>query len=304
MEKKAFQVVLVLMVITLGMLWRVKREEIAVGRGKESINVAGSSPAVKLTFLDVGQGDAAFIEWPDETQMLVDCGPDSAVLEGLGRVLSFYDRSIDYLVVTHPDLDHYGGCADVLTRYDISNIVYTGVQTSAPPWQYFWNEAQVEGAVYHQIEKEQTWDIASTSVRFLYPDHNFAKDLTVPGYAKSAKDNNGSIVIKLSWGDSDALLTGDAEKELEEYLVNTWGDQLAAEILKISHHGSGGSSITPFIVAVTPDHAVISVGADNDYGHPSLRVLRRLERAGAKIWRTDQQGDVRLRMFADRIEWK
>jgi len=321
MEKKAFQVIFILLAVTLGLLWQVKfggGEDKAIEaetdapqqvRGKllrqEAGQVAKSEPdsdALEITFLDVGQGDATFIEWPGEVQMLVDCGPDTKVLAGLGRVLPFYDRTIDYLVVTHPDLDHYGGCTDVLTRYDIGNIVYTGVQKVESSWQYFWEQIQGEGAKYHQIDKEQTWEIGRTTVRFLYPDHPVRTDLVVPGFAKSGKDNNTSIIMKLSLGESDVLLTADAEKELEEYLVNTFGDQLDVEVLKISHHGSGGSSITPFIAAVTPDHAIISVGAGNSYGHPSRRVLRRLERSSSTIWRTDAQGDVKVRVYQDHVE--
>lgn len=295
MEKHASRIVFILLLITLGLLWQVKRGAADPPAKLERAETSSpsSSPATTITFLDVGQGDAAFIVWPDQTQMLIDCGPDTSVLEGLGRVLPFYDRTIDYLVVTHPDLDHYGGCIDVLNRYQIANIVYTGVTKSDPSWQYFWAEAQAEEAEYHQIEQAQTWQIGSTTLRFLSPDHQVKAD---------EKDNNTSIIIKLSFGDSDVLLAADAEAELEEYLVNTYSTQLASEVLKVSHHGSGGSSLASFIQAVKPAHAVISVGADNDYGHPSLRVLRRLERAGAAIWRTDAQGDVKVKMYQDHLE--
>lgn len=295
MEKHVSRVVFILLVITLGLLWQVKRGEADPPASLERGDTARPLPsaAVEITFLDVGQGDAAFIEWPNQTQMLIDCGPDTSVLEGLGRVLPFYDRTIDYLIVTHPDLDHYGGCIDVLARYQIANIVYTGLPKSDPSWQYFWEEAQAEGAKYHQIERAQTWEIGSTTLRFLSPDHQVKAD---------EKDNNTSIVIKLSSGDSDVLLAADAEKELEEYLVNTYSTQLASEALKVSHHGSGGSSLISFIQAVKPAHAVISVGADNEYGHPSLRVLRRLERSGARIWRTDLSGDIKVRLYNDHIE--
>ena len=111
-------------------------------------------------------------------------------------------------------------------------------------------------------------------------------------------------MLKLSLGESDVLMTGDAEAPLEEYLVEKYGEQLDVEILKVGHHGSGGSSSQLFIDAVSPEYSTISAGAENRYGHPTRRVLRRLERASSTIWRTDTQGDILMEIGREGVEVK
>ncbi len=243
--------------------------------------------STKITFLDIGQGDATFIEFSNKQQMLIDCAKDSRILEALGRAMPFYDRSIDFLVITHPDLDHYGGCIDVLQRFQINTIVYTDAAKDNQFFDTFTREIKNEqenGAVYVKIDKEQIWNIASTTIHFLFPN--------APVETTKLEGNNTSIIIKFTQGEQDVLLTGDAEKELESYLIKTYGAQLDIEVLKVGHHGSDTSSIQPFLEATSPDFAIISAGLENEYGHPTPRVLKRLQKIGAKIWRTDAQGDI------------
>lgn len=246
-----------------------------------------------VSFLDVGQGDASLIEWPDGRQMLVDCGADDRVLEALGRTMDFYDKQIDYLLVTHPDLDHYGGCIDVLKRFKVNKVIYSGLQKQDGAWQVFWQAVQDEGAEYKQIKEQEEWEIGGAVIKFLYPDHDLNKNNLVPG-AQKANDNDSSIVFKLSYGESDILFTGDAEIGLEDYLSAKYGDELDVEVLKVGHHGSGSSSGQSFLDLITPEISTISVGAENKYGHPSLRVIRRLEREESKILRTDLDGDIKI----------
>lgn len=261
-----------------------------------------TSDGVQISFLDVGQGDATFITWGDGVQMLVDCGEDARVLEALGRNMAFFDKHIDYLVVTHPDRDHYGGCIDVLRRFTVANVVYTGMQKEDKAWNIFLAMVEQEGARIHIITKKQDWQIASSTLSFLYPDHDVRLDAHVPGYPKKESDNNTSIVMKLVYGESSLLLPGDAEQELEEYLVKQHGDEIDVDVLKASHHGSGGSSIKPFLEAASPQHTVISAGRNNRYGHPSRRVLKRLERIGSTIWRTDIQNDILFVLYSSFIQ--
>lgn len=245
------------------------------------------SPGLRAVFLDIGQGDASYLAFPGGVDMLVDCGKDRRVLSALGRHMSFFDRTIDYLIITHPDLDHYGGCVDVMKRYTVKRIVYNGGQKEFDPyWKVFWEAIQKEHAVYAEIDKEQEWQIGSSAIHFLYPDQ---PEKDIPG---DVETNNKSVVFVLRHGASSILFTGDAEKELEEYLVGKYGDTLDVDILKVGHHGSPSSSEEPFVEQVSPEHAVISVGKENTYGHPSLRVIRRLERSGATVWRTDVNRDI------------
>jgi competence protein ComEC len=242
---------------------------------------------LRASFLDIGQGDAAYIEFENGQDALVDCGKDRRVLSALGRRMRFFDRQIDYLIVTHPDLDHYGGCVDVLKRFTVKHIVTNGGRKTYDDfWKAFSAQAEKERAAYTEIDKEQSWEIGSTTVHFLYPDRPVAK------ISGDVETNNKSIVFLLQHGARRVLFTGDAEKELEEYLIEKYGNLLDSDMLQVGHHGSPSSSEQPLVDAVSPANAVISVGKENRYGHPSLRVVRRLERAGASVWRTDTRGDI------------
>ncbi|MFH1286769.1 MAG: MBL fold metallo-hydrolase [Candidatus Magasanikbacteria bacterium] len=277
-----------------------------VGSTEEEGQVLGEkieSGAVEVTFLDIGQGDATFIEFSDGQQMLIDCSEDARVIEALGRVMEFYDKSIDYLVVTHPDSDHYGGCIDVMKRFDVGHIIYTGFQKDTDIHHTFLTTVEEEvslGAEYTQLDAEGIWKIASSSVHFLYPDHDVVSDAVVPGFTK-IDSNDTSIVMKITHGSKDMLLMGDASEDLESYLMSTYSDQLDAGVLKVGHHGSGSSSHEEFLDFVSPNIAAISAGRNNQYGHPSLRVLKRLERVGAKVLRTDKIGDILIEMNTNDI---
>lgn len=268
--------------------------------------IDGISPAVSdflernqervyIDFLDIGQGDAMLVTFPNKQQMLVDCSIDARILEALGRHMPFYDHKIDYLVVTHPDKDHYGGCIDVLDRFDVGKIIWNGQdKLASEEWSLLKDRMIKEGAEIIVPPEVTELTIASTTIRFLFPDHAFDL-LSRDGIVGLGDSNNGSIVLYLQYGETTALLMGDAERPLEEYLVDTYGTILDVDILKVGHHGSLTSSDQAFLDRVTPEHAVISSGRDNPYGHPSYRILRRLERAGAVIWRTDLVGDISLK---------
>lgn len=290
--KKHVITVFILLIITLGLLWRV-RSVVNVQIVQNVVNEEKiENKNLKITFLNIGQGDASFIEFPNGEQMLVDCAVDARILEALGRVLPYYDRDLDYLVVTHPDADHYGGCIDVLKNYQIKNIIYNGMKKEHDKlWQWFWDLAQKEGASYHEIDAEEILDVASTTVRFYYPNAP-VKELIKTDLYKNYNGNNMSIVFGLVYNNHQALFTGDAEADLEKYLLDNYGAKLKSDILKVGHHGSSGSSNKDFLSAVSPLFASISAGSGNRYGHPSERVLKKLERIGAKIFRTDLQGDV------------
>lgn len=294
--KKAIIFLLVILAIVLGLLWYVKKGLLPLPEGEtversETGGGGSSAHSVTITFLDIGQGDASFIQFPDGQQMLVDCAVDARILPALGRVMPYYDRRIDYLVVTHPDADHYGGCVDVLKRFDIGTIVYNGITKNGEGyWESFWSSVEREGARYEEANQLMTWDIASATLRFVYPDSPL-KDQT-----EKPEDNNTSIVFTLTYASSSVLFTGDAEDKLEAYLLSKYKDQLNVDVLKVGHHGSDSSSIKEFIEAVSPLHAVFSVGVDNTYGHPSRRVMRRMERASSTVWRTDAQGDIIVKL--------
>ncbi len=300
MKKRLF-LFLAVFVLTILFLLYLERENIKNLTSKvfsrvTSENTSLSEDAgIKITFLDIGQGDATFIEWGDGTQMLVDCSIDSRILEALGRVMRYGDHVIDYLLVTHPDQDHYGGCVDVLKRFEIKNIVYTGYEkTGNTYFPIFLQAIEGEQSDFFQIQAEQIWKIGSSTLHFLYPDALPMEHQVIKKMGKRDASNNTSIVFTLEYENKKILFTGDAEKEVEEYLIKKYGTALDVDVLKVGHHGSSGSSMDSFLSKVRPELAMISSGKDNRYGHPAPRTLKRLERVGAKVWRTDEKGDIIL----------
>lgn len=245
-------------------------------------------------FLDIGQGDSTLIQFENGQTMLVDCGPNKKVLSELGKVLPFYVRKIDYVLATHPDLDHYGGCVDVLKNYQVAHIVTNG---RGKPNDAYWQTWDVvmrsEQADVITIASPTVWTIASDTLQFISPDPDLALD------AASDDSNNYSVVFRLTHDTKRFLFTGDMETLLEKAVIQKYCstsaqscEMLQAEVLKVGHHGSPGASSDPFVRLVNPQTASISVGKNNRYNHPSLRVVRRLERLGTKVLRTDQLGAI------------
>lgn len=249
-----------------------------------------------IVFFNVGQGDAALIRLENGTKILVDCGQDRKILSKLGKYLPFFDREIDYLIISHPDADHYGGCVDVLKRYEVKNIVTNGTEKKDDQFWIAWNNtAKKEVEKIITIIKPEVWNLEGNKFEFLAPDDSLNLDL------KNADNNNRSVVFKFKNSFTSVLFAGDMEEILEKALVEKYcGEsaddcpELEAEILKVGHHGSDSSTGEILLEVVSPDTAIISVGK-NKFGHPSLRAMRRLERAGADILRTDEEGDVVIR---------
>lgn len=252
------------------------------------------SGGFRIIFFDIGQGDAALINFADGQKMLVDCGPDRRILSKLGKYLPFYRRDLDYLLVTHPDFDHYGGCVDVLKRYQVKRVIFNGRKKSYDKyWQEWDKNMRAENAELEIINGYSQKNIAGANLTFLSPDAGL--NLAVKG----DDNNNYSIVFKLADKDVSYLFTGDMEEPLEYALVqkycsttSTICPMIQANVLKVGHHGSDSSSGEEFLRLVAPERAIISSGAENKYGHPSLRVLKKLERVGAAILRTDEKGDI------------
>ena len=252
-------------------------------------------PVFQIIFFNVGQGDSALIRFADGEKMLVDCGPDKTAVGKLGEYLPFYDRTIDYLLITHPDLDHYGGCMDVLKRYRVKNIITNGDTKPDDSYYQIWDKYnRAENANEIIINNPITTVIAGASLKYLSPDADF-------NLGTASGGNNNSIVFLFKYNTTTILFTGDMETILEKEMINKncsssslTCEQLDADYLKVGHHGSDSSSDEKFLDFVSPKYAIISVGK-NSFGHPSLRTIRKLERVGAIIWRTDEKNDIIIR---------
>lgn len=240
---------------------------------------------LEVHFFDVGQGDAILIKTPDRN-ILVDGGPDKKIMKRLGEALPFWDRTIDLMVLTHPHDDHVTGLDEVLKRFEVSRIISTGVLHSAPnylAWMTSVRDRQIPVAI---IDHKQKIDLGGPVLEILYPDESF--------FGKGLDNlNNTSVVMRLAYGQTDFLLTGDIEKEVEEGLLSGDSD-ISADVLKVGHHGSDTGTTEEFLEKVDPEIAIIEVGKKNAFGHPSHRVLKRLEKIGARVFRTDLDGTVKV----------
>ena len=244
-----------------------------------------SSPALELAFFDVGQGDAVFFETPHGHQVLIDGGPDTKVLSRLGEVMPFWDKTLDLVVLTHPDADHITGLVAVFERYEVENVLWTGRRKDTRVFAAFDAVLKKEGANVFLAQAGQQVVLGESGavLEILYPQES--------SDVQQGKSNETSIVARLAYGDRKVLLPGDTTKKIEELLLEAEKD-MKADILKIAHHGSDTSSSREFLEAVASKVAVISVGRDNKFGHPTQDVLVNLAEYGIKIRRTDREGTI------------
>lgn len=237
-----------------------------------------------VAFLDVGQGDAILITTPTGRQILIDGGPSPALLtQRLGEEMPFWDRSIDVVVNTHPDSDHLTGLIDVINRYQVERVLVSdaeGHSSLGREWEARLDEAGLAAVSATQGMNLQLDETVSATVLNPGPACRFADD-----------PNDHSVVLRLSMGEISFLLTGDIEADVERKLA-VGAFNLQSTILKSAHHGSNSSSTVQLLQAVNPQVAVISVGADNAFGHPSADVLQRYADFGIPTLRTDERGTV------------
>lgn len=260
------------------------------GLGLATILVWGAGNALPdgrlhLWFLDVGQGDGILIQTPSGRQVLIDGGASPQALFGeLGAVMPFWDRTIDLLVLTHPDGDHMAAQAEIPARYQVAQAIHTA-HAAQHPDETLWRERMATGNVAVTTMAAGSWiDLGDgVALWILSP--------SVDGYAGDDADNDNSLVAKLVYANFSALLTGDAGLASEQRLLDG-GAPLHATVLKLGHHGSRSGSGATFIAGVAPQFAVIQVGRDNDYGHPHPEVLDRL--GGATVLRNDLHGRIHL----------
>lgn len=249
---------------------------------------------LKVYFFDVGQGSAIFIEAPNKNQILIDGGPDETIVAKLGEVMPFYDRSIDLLILTHPDADHLNGLIEVLRRYEVKQVLETGVSDSSTAYQVWHNliaEKKIPVTIAQAGEKIKI--AGGIEMDVLYPLFSL-KDKTL------SDTNGGSIVSRLVYGQDSFLFTGDADQKIEWQMIS-FGSNLDSDVLGVAHHGSKNSTSESFLAKVTPEAAIIQVGQNNKYGHPSQEILQKLK--NIIMLRTDINNDVKLKSDGKNISY-
>ena len=241
-----------------------------------------ASPQLRVTVLDVGQGDAILVRTPAGQDIVIDGGPGGAVLRGLGDELPWTDRDIELMLLTHPQSDHTLGLLDVLARYDVRRVLAGPGAESSTTYRTWRDAVAAEGLDLETVGQGSSYDLGA-GVRL---------DVLAPGAAMAAdaQINNTGAVVRISWRDVSFLLAADIEAKAERALLDS-GVDLHATVLKVAHHGSDTSSTTAFLDAVSPELSVISSGADNPYGLPSRDVVCRLSAYGA-VYNTATSGSV------------
>ncbi|HEY4510775.1 MAG TPA: MBL fold metallo-hydrolase [Candidatus Paceibacterota bacterium] len=236
-----------------------------------------------VAFLDVGQGDAIFIESPEGVQVLIDGGPDSSVVRELSSVLPLYDRTIDMLVISNPDEDHTRGFLDVLARFTVSYVLEPGTHKDTVVYKELEQSIKEEGATRMFPKRGDTIDLGGEAyLEILFPDRD----------AGGLEPNTGSLVARLVYGETEVFLSGDAPASVEKYLAMLDGEKLKSDILKAGHHGSRTSTSEELLSAVMPSVAVISSGKNSRYGHPHKEVIERLLDFGIETHITAKEGTV------------
>ncbi len=255
-----------------------------------------NTKGVHVWVFDVGQGDGIYLDGVDR-DIVIDGGPTRfGMVEKMATVRFPWERHIDVVIATHPHADHINGLIDLIGTNSIDEIVDNGMAYSAPSAEAF---EQVVGSGQLAVEPELSFVIATRQSWSLSPDSTLQILWPPDAITDIAAENvhARSIVALLTVGEKKMLFTSDTETEVEAQLGNIGH----VDVLKIGHHGSDTSSGIDFLETLQPKIAVISVGADNHYGHPSLFTIGRLESVGARIFRTDRLGDVFVDVAADAV---
>jgi competence protein ComEC len=249
-----------------------------------------------ITFLNVGQGDSIFIIFPNKKTMLVDAGGspywmgENAWDPGKEVVVPFVKsvgiNKIDYIIVSHPHGDHFGGMFSVLNLLDIGEFIDNGYTEGDPNYVDLLAIVDKKELPYEQIKEGDKFDIDKdiTIEVFFPPKKGFPFEGT----------NNSSIVFKIVYKKFSVLLTGDIEFEVEQYLCSKYKNKLRSVVLKVPHHGSRTSSTEKFIKTVSPEIAIISCGKNNMFGHPHNEVVTRYKKLKIDLYRTDIDGNIKI----------
>jgi competence protein ComEC len=252
-----------------------------------------SRPDGKLhvNFCDVGQGDAIFLQTPKGRDILIDGGPDAKVLDCLSGKMPFYDRTLELMVLTHPQADHLVGLIEVLKRFKVEKILTTSATNNTPEFEA-WQKAQ-------SSKKAEVWQ-AKKGQKVALEDNFEGEILWPPDLFFADEINDTSIVLKINYFDFCLLLTGDAGKPVWLNLSSS-GALNRCFLLKVPHHGSKNAIDEVLLSQVAPKIAVITVGKNNHFGHPSQEVLDLLKKYGVDILRTDEKGTIEI--VSDGKKW-
>ena len=233
---------------------------------------------LQVHFLNIGQGDGIVIRTPQGQNILIDGGPDNMLLSEIGKVLPWWERQIDYLIITHYHADHMMGFIELLNKYEVKNILVTAHR----PDDFLYSVWTAKLA-----EKNITSTIVAVGEKFVISDDLYWQIILADSQQENYNEN--SLVIKLTYKDTDFLFTGDLGHPGEAKILASAMD-ISADYLKVGHHGSRHSSSEAFLRAVSPQICIIQSGIDNSHGHPHIEAVERLQNIGCQIRDTQDLG--------------
>ena len=255
----------------------------------QEVFAIASDNNLQVYFLNVGQGDSAFIETPENHQIIIDGGPDSSALSKISELMPFWDKTIDLVVLSHPEKDHMQGLLDILKRYKADYILDSGIKKESAEyreWQKILEYQKENGTKIVFVKNGDIVRLGKTEIKIISPFEDFS------GQATDDSTNEACIVSKLVFGNNSFLFTGDISTKTEKEIISS-GEDATCDVLKVSHHGSKYSTSEDFLANISSKFAVIEVGK-NSYGHPTQETLQRLEKFGIQVLRTDTSGDVKF----------
>lgn len=258
---------------------------------------AQSEGYLRLAFLDIGQGDATLITTPNNQQILIDGGESYDSLSKAFQLLFIRNMPVALVAATHNHNDHIGGLVKFIENYPPQEVWISGAIHTSQVYISFLEAlkaAKAKGTIVKNVSSGEEKTIDGVKLKVIYPNKDYSQK-------RPAHQHDANLVIVINYGASRFLLTGDLEQKNEDELVSTFYKDIKANVLKVSHHGSKYSTGNEFLEIVDPSIAVISVGADNRYNHPSKETIDRLNKAGAKILRTDQNGTIIIKTDGDKI---
>jgi competence protein ComEC len=248
------------------------------------------SNTLTITVCDVGQGDASIIRTPDGHIILIDGGPGDAVLSCLENHMPFWERTIDMLVLTHPDLDHFEGLMSVLNRYTVVSLLEEDLENVTPEYHAFRELVKKEKLEHFVVERGTTFSFSENIVlSVLAPDKTFLEQENPTG--ERSNENPPSLILHLKFKQFDALFPGDSDGE---DIVRFVQSEFKPEFMVVPHHGSKNGYTENAARIVAPRIAIASLGEKNRYGHPAAEVVDRLKKSGASVYRTDHHGEVTI----------
>ena len=244
---------------------------------------------LEINYIDVGQGNAVLIKSNDKT-LLIDGGNRSNSSYYYNFIKNKNVKKIDYMIASHYDEDHIAGLISILENYEVSNVLCPNYKKDTKIYKSFKKSLKKSNANIVYPKKGDEFNISDANIQILWPNEY-----------KKGVDNDNSIVVKLRYGNMSFLFPADASTNVEDQLIYS-GFNLKSDVLMLGHHGSKYSTSKQFLKEVDPKLAVISVGKNNRYGHPSIRVLKILNDKNIKILRTDKDGDISIKCDGKKIK--